>query len=134
MLGMEIVLSFPRPIFRGLNSMVTNKNKDILEQIIDQCMWYDYKTTSYNGGTWTWGSTYAGGWFWADNSKPCVHVVSKRGVERTETEFDSRGAVTNFTLVDGTTMTINRQVWLDLSEDGSPKLVREETYAESENP
>ncbi|EED22588.1 conserved hypothetical protein [Talaromyces stipitatus ATCC 10500] len=108
---------------------------DVLEQIIDQCMWYDYKLTSYNGGTWKWGNTYAGGWFWADNSKPCVHAVQARGSEETETETETigYGAPTNFTLANGTVMKINRQVWLNLSEDGSPKLVREETYEGEHN-
>ncbi|KAL2822460.1 hypothetical protein BJX63DRAFT_427027 [Aspergillus granulosus] len=99
---------------------------DITEEIIKQCMWYNYESTSWNGGSWTYGSIYAGGWFWADSTKTCSHAV-KRGLGgAVEDEVDVEGP-TNFTLADGTVQKIDRQVWLDVTEDGV-KVVREETY------
>ncbi|KAB8236699.1 hypothetical protein ETB97_008898 [Aspergillus alliaceus] len=93
---------------------------DITEQIINQCMWYDFASTSYNGGSWTYGGTYAGGWFWADTSKTCTHAVKR------DASIDNEGP-TNFTLADGTTKKVDKQVWLDFTAEGV-RVVREETY------
>ncbi|KAL5334005.1 hypothetical protein BJX70DRAFT_405763 [Aspergillus crustosus] len=94
---------------------------DITEEIINQCMWYDFASTSYNGGSWSYGGIYAGGWFWGDNTRSCVHPV-KRGEEVEEIE-----GPTNFTLADGTIHKVDKQVWLKITEDGAT-VVREETY------
>ncbi|KAL3477622.1 hypothetical protein BJX99DRAFT_122782 [Aspergillus californicus] len=96
---------------------------DVSEEIINQCMWYDFASTSYNGGTWTWGSIYAGGWFWADNTKSCAHPV-KRDADA-EAELDGRSS---FTLADGTVRTVDRRVWLDVTAEKAT-LVRDEIYA-----
>ncbi|KAL4816914.1 hypothetical protein BDW67DRAFT_184370 [Aspergillus spinulosporus] len=32
---------------------------DITEEIINQCMWYDFASTSYNDGTWSYGDIWA---------------------------------------------------------------------------
>ncbi|KAL2842130.1 hypothetical protein BJX68DRAFT_168427 [Aspergillus pseudodeflectus] len=93
---------------------------DITEEIINQCMWYDFEQTSYNGGSWTYGNIYAGGWFWADSSKTCSHAVKR------DAELEIEGP-TNFTLADGTVQKVDRQVWLDINEEGVT-VVREETY------
>ncbi|KAF7593558.1 hypothetical protein BBP40_011286 [Aspergillus hancockii] len=95
--------------------------KDITEEIIKQCMWYDFASTSYNGGSWTYGNIYAGGWFWADTSKTCSHAVKRDATLEVE-------GPTNFTLADGTTLKVDRQVWLDFTADGAT-VVRDETYA-----
>jgi hypothetical protein len=102
-------------------SQIDKWKKDITEQIIKQCMWYDYASTSYNGGSWTYGNTYAGGWFWADKSKTCSHAVKR------DVTIENEGSP-NFTLADGTTKKVDRQVWLDITADGAT-VVREETYA-----
>lgn len=84
-------------------------------------MWYDYASTSYNGGSWTYGSIYAGGWFWADTSKSCSHAVKRDVMIENEPHL-------NFTLADGSTQTVDRQVWLDFTPEGTT-VVRKETYA-----
>ncbi|KAE8153185.1 hypothetical protein BDV25DRAFT_149836 [Aspergillus avenaceus] len=94
---------------------------DVTEQIINQCMWYDYASTSYNGGSWTYDSIYAGGWFWADTSKTCSHAV-KRDV------MIENGERVNFTLADGSSQAVDRQVWLEFTPEGI-NVVRDETYA-----
>ncbi|KAL3447856.1 hypothetical protein BJX65DRAFT_276138 [Aspergillus insuetus] len=93
---------------------------DITEEIIKQCMWYDFEQTSYNGGSWTYGSIYAGGWFWSDSSKTCSHAMKR------DTELEIEGP-TNFTLADGTVHKVDRQVWLDINEEGV-FVAHEETY------
>ncbi|KAL4795903.1 hypothetical protein BDV19DRAFT_362284 [Aspergillus venezuelensis] len=108
---------------------------DITEEIINQCMWYDFASTSYNGGSWTWGSIYAGGWFWVDNSRSCIHPVKRDGVSGLEVEgrdldegevdFEALGL--NFTLADGSSGRVDSRVWLDFSS-GEAVVVREEVY------
>ncbi|KAL2831437.1 hypothetical protein BDW59DRAFT_182106 [Aspergillus cavernicola] len=93
---------------------------DITEEIINQCMWYDYASTSYNGGSWSYGSIYAGGWFYADSTRTCSHAVKRDDEE-------IQGPVANFTLADGSTHTVDRQVWLDITGEGTT-VVRDETY------
>jgi hypothetical protein len=83
-------------------------------------MWYDFEQTSYNGGSWTYGGIYAGGWFWSDSSKTCSHAVKR------DNELDIEGP-TNFTLSDATVHKVDRQVWLDITEEGV-QVVHEETY------
>ncbi|KAL4920523.1 hypothetical protein BDW62DRAFT_198832 [Aspergillus aurantiobrunneus] len=98
---------------------------DITEQIINQCMWYDFASTSYNGGSWTYGSIYAGGWFWVDNSRTCVHPVKRDGL-LLDDDVDQLDGV-EFTLSHGTTGHVDTRVWLDLSGE-EPVVIRKEEY------
>ncbi|KAL4930902.1 uncharacterized protein BDV17DRAFT_28052 [Aspergillus undulatus] len=97
---------------------------DITEEIINQCMWYDFASTSYNGGSWTYGGIYAGGWFWVDNSRSCVHPVKRDGGSE-EVDWERLGL--NFTLADGSTGHVDAKVWLDLSGEEAV-VVKEEKY------
>jgi len=66
-----------------------------------------------NGGSWSYGSSYAGGWFWEDPSLSCTnHVSTKKDVVPKIGEENP-----NFTLSDGTIVPVDRRVWLDLSSD-----------------
>ncbi|RDW63121.1 uncharacterized protein DSM5745_10232 [Aspergillus mulundensis] len=97
---------------------------DITEEIINQCMWYDFASTSYNGGTWSYGDIWAGGWFWADNSRSCVHPVKRDALPAAEPA--AAPAEGNGTLADGSAQ-VGSRVWLDFSS-GEAVVVRKEEF------
>jgi hypothetical protein len=70
-----------------------------------------------NGGTWTWGSVYAGGWFWA------AHGEHNETVEVGQ----SHSLRPNFTLADGTVLQAENLVTLDVTGD-EPVLVKHERF------
>ncbi|KAL5046063.1 hypothetical protein BDW71DRAFT_182704 [Aspergillus fruticulosus] len=101
---------------------------DITEEIINQCMWYDFASTSYNGGTWSYGDIWAGGWFWADNSRSCVHPVKRDALPAAAPvpaeKVDAEGNGT--TLADGSSH-VGSRVWLDFSS-GEAVVVKKEEF------
>jgi|SRR4051794_8323122 hypothetical protein len=102
--------------------------KDITEQIINQCMYGVFHTDNSfhvgNGGTWTWGSTYAGGWFWVDNGGVCKNHGKREALSLGEENISL-----NYTLASGEDLPIDRQVWLDLDDPENVKVVSEVVYA-----
>ncbi|KAL5338374.1 hypothetical protein BJX70DRAFT_408668 [Aspergillus crustosus] len=87
---------------------------DITAQIIDQCMWYNYKDKNYNGGSWTSGNKYVGGWFYDAGGKPCQHPVKRDG---SGSAAAADGAGTNFTLADGEVRHVDKVFLLDVMGD-----------------
>lgn len=80
-----------------------------------------------NGGTWTLGSTYAGGWFWVDNQGSCSNHVSDN-VKKDGSAFIGAETATNYMLSSGETIPVDRRVWLDLSNPDDVKVVTDVTY------
>ncbi|KAL3471216.1 hypothetical protein BJX99DRAFT_263492 [Aspergillus californicus] len=78
--------------------------------VIDQCMWYDYANHNYNGGSWSLGETYVGGWSWAARGEACVNPV-KRGLSG---EGDIKGDGTK-TLPGGRIVQVDSTFKLDVS-------------------
>ena len=90
-------------------------------------MWYDFASTSYNGGTWSYGDIWAGGWFWADNSRGCVHPVKRDALPAASVDVGNINAEVNgTTLADGTSQ-VGSRVWLDFSSD-EVVVVRKEEF------
>ncbi|KAH8897451.1 hypothetical protein GQ53DRAFT_743144 [Thozetella sp. PMI_491] len=80
---------------------------DVLEEIINQCMWSrfypDNSVHTSNGGSWSYGSEYSEGWFYAVNSKRDIPEASS-----------------NVTLQStGDVVTAARTVYLNFDENGN---------------
>ncbi|CEL03950.1 hypothetical protein ASPCAL05086 [Aspergillus calidoustus] len=108
---------------------------DTTEQIIRQCMKLDIsagtgpgQAKNLNGGTWTWGSVYAGGWFWAAHGEQCQNHVKRSGEHNETVEVgQSHSLRPNFTLADGTVLQAENLVTLDVTGD-EPVLVKHERF------
>jgi hypothetical protein len=83
---------------------------------------------SYNGGTWSLGDTYAGGWFWRDNAPAgsCANWDPKAKRDGALLNVDE--ANLNFTLANGETQSVDKRVWLDLSDLNNPRVVEEVSF------
>jgi hypothetical protein len=113
-----------------MESYLAEKTQDTTEQIIDQCMYAVWETDNNlhtdNGGDWTYGSTYAGGWFWVVNGGSCSNYVSTRKVKKGE--VPSVDGPTNYPVSNGKTLPVDRHVWLDLHNPDTVKIVAEKSY------
>jgi hypothetical protein len=73
------------------------------------------RSTSYNGGTWSYGDIWAGGWFWADNSRSCVHPVKRDALPVASVPVgDINAEMNGTTLADGMSQ-VGSRLWLDFS-------------------